>query len=215
MLRLMRGGVAIVTNENLARICRDLEVETLVLHDVLRPANSSAISSDSIVCPVSYSNDEPIEAILKAAASLPDTRWVLTGRAPREVKDAASSNVEFTGFLDDAAYDELLNNAGLVVALTNRRDTMQRAAYEALVRTVPIVTSDFQVLREFFEDSAVYVDPGAANLTSRISEAIASRETIRERSGLVLAKRMAEQQDALIRLNILVNRQTYITEEIH
>lgn len=203
-LRLLRGSTAIVTNANLARICDHAGVSALVLHDVLRRHEKHPNPSAFIVCPVSYSNDEPIDRILEAAGNLPLSRWLLTGRAPDSVRAKAPENVTFSGFLSDSEYDEALARAALVVALTNRRDTMQRAGYEAIMRGVPVVTSDFVVLREFFEDSAVYVAKGEADLEQQIQVAIKERSALALRCEAVLARRMAEQEDELTALRDLL-----------
>lgn len=205
-LRAMRGSTAIVTNENLVRICAKAGVESITLHDVLKPAASNGKRVGAgVVCPVSYSNDEPIDAILKAAGELPDTKWILTGRAPASVVEKAPANIEFTGFVSDDEYDRLISEAGVVLALTNRKDTMQRAGYEAILRGVPVVTSDFDVLRDFFEDSAVYVAAGESDLASQVAAALDSRDALAERGRGVLNRRIQEQTDALEKIRELVS----------
>lgn len=200
-LRLMRGATSIVTNQNLATKCREAGVNVFVLHDILRPRDGE-VSTDriSIVCPLSYSNDEPIDAILTAARQLPETQWILTGNPPDSIVEKASGNVSFSGFLADEAYDLLIREATLVVALTNRRDTMQRAGYEALMRRVPVVTSDFDVLRDFFEGAAVYARVGESDLAEQVDRALKNHRVLVEECGNVLARRISEQQSELHQL---------------
>jgi hypothetical protein len=78
-----------------------------------------------------------------------------------------------TGFLDDAAYDTLLRRARAVLALTTRDATMQRAAYEALERDVPIVCSSSTVLRETLRDAATSCDNDATSMADAIRVAVA------------------------------------------
>lgn len=197
-LRLMRGATSIVTNQNLAIKCREAGVNVFVLHDILRHLDvGESRSKVSIVCPLSYSNDEPIDAILATARTMPETHWTLTGSPPEEVVEKAPSNVTFSGFLADDAYGELIRAATLVVALTNRRDTMQRAGYEALMRGVPVVTSDFDVLREFFEGAAVYARLGESDLAERIDDALKSHTVLADECGNVLSRRISEQEAEL------------------
>lgn len=201
-LRLMRGATVIVTNANLARVCSKIGVKAFVLHDILESLDGKELNSKSgIVCPVSYSNDEPISEILVTARSMPNTRWILTGKAPAAVRESASKNVHFTGFVSNEEYDSLLREALLVVALTNRKDTMQRAGYEAIMRGVPVVTSDFEVLRNFFEDAAVYVQNGEVDLGEKIEKALKERDLMVGNCRTVLAKRMSEQRDELKLMN--------------
>ncbi|MFJ6268593.1 glycosyltransferase [Pseudarthrobacter oxydans] len=209
-LRLLRGSTAIVTNTNLATLCDRAGVRAHVLHDVLLRHDGQSIPGPYIVCPVSYSNDEPIDRILEAAGNLPDTRWLLTGEAPNGVRAKAPANVEFSGFLSDTEYDAALRNASLVVALTNRRDTMQRAGYEALMRGVPVVTSDFEVLRDFFEDSAVYVAAGEVDLEHQIGVATKERASLAVRCQEVLSQRIIEQDVELSRLRKLLDARSII-----
>lgn len=197
-LRLMRGANVIVTNSNLARKCAGIGLSVYVLHDVLhRHRNERPGQNAAVVCPVSYSNDEPISEILSAARAMPHTRWILTGKAPAAVRVQAPTNVVFSGFVNDLEYDRLIKEAALVVALTNRRDTMQRAGYEAIMRGVPVVTSDFDVLKEFFEGAAVYVERGVDDLADKVAAALANRESLIEQCEQVLSRRIAEQSTEL------------------
>lgn len=206
-LRMMRGANAIVTNDNLLDVCHEAGVKAHVLHDILHDHGSESPARQSFVlCPVSYSNDEPIFSILDAARQMPMRRWVLTGRAPMEITEQAPANVTFSGYVDSAAYSRLLEEAALVVALTNRKDTMQRAGYEALMRGVPVVTSDFEVLRDFFEDAAVYVQPGESNLVERVDYALCNHGDMATRSQSLLRRRILEQRDQLQSLQNIVSR---------
>ena len=64
------------------------------------------------------------------------------------------ANVSFTGFISYAEYLGLLQDSTGVMVLTTRDNTMQRGAYEALSLAVPIITSDFKVLRDCFADAS-------------------------------------------------------------
>lgn len=204
-LRTMRGSIAIVTNENLAVICKEAGVKSVLLHDVLkRPGLKYPRRGSDIVCPVSYSNDEPIGAILDAAGALPHTQWVLTGRAPDAVVKNAPDNIKFTGFVSDEEYNRLIGEAGVVVALTNRKDTMQRAGYEAILHGVPVVTSDFDVLCNFFEEAALYVTVGESNLTEQVVAALEKGDVLVQQGKRVLERRFHEQRDALAKIQELV-----------
>ncbi len=67
--------------------------------------------------------------------------------------------MKFTGYLTNSDYDAELANCDVVMALTTRDHTMQRAGYEAIAAAKPQVTADFKVLRDFHADAAIYVDP--------------------------------------------------------
>lgn len=159
--------------------------------------NPTVTPSDYLICPVSYANDEPIDEILAAARLTPRLSWRLTGRAPARVRDRAPHNVEFTGFVEPAAYDEMLRRSLGVVALTTRKHTMQRAGYEAFSAGVPLLTSDFPELREFHAHSACYARPQARAIAAAAHELVARRDDlVRALIGL-RPQRIAAQRTAL------------------
>lgn len=161
-LRALRRHAIIVTNSRMAATAeRSGVAKVFVLHDVLEKQYfddpTSRVRADCVLVPLSYASDEPVDAILLAAARVPEITWSLTGRAPQAVREIAPPNVEFTGFVSDGEFRERMLRARAVLALTDRSDTMQRAGYEGMMHGTPVVTSDHDVLRDFFGDSAVYV----------------------------------------------------------
>jgi glycosyltransferase involved in cell wall biosynthesis len=206
-LRLLRPHTVVVTNEHLAERCRQAGIRSvLVLHDPLavREAPPLQHARPQVVCPVSYANDEPIEAMLEAARQTSELDWVLTGRAPAEVRRAAPANLRFAGWLDDAAFENLLAEADVVVALTTRPHTMQRAGYEALMWGKPLVTSEFPVLSEFFGEAAVTVEPHAAAIASGVRDAVERSSELQSAARRVLDERIREQDAALAALREII-----------
>lgn len=205
-LKLMRRNLCIVTNSNLAQVCEREGISTVVLHDILseRISEGSATESYNIICPLSYSNDEPVAAILEAAAESPEITWRLTGSAPESIKETAPANVEFTGFIPDADYLHALSKSTAVLALTTRQDTMQRAGYEALMSHVPVVTSKFAVLKEFFDEAAIYSDADATSIRESARFAIKNSGRLRAAAAQVLVDRMSEQAGALTHLRTII-----------
>jgi glycosyltransferase involved in cell wall biosynthesis len=125
----------------------------------------------AVVCSFNY--DEPIEAILNAAARLPDVQFYMTGN-PRDLRaELASivpSNVKLTGFLSDADYGGLLTHADVVMTLTTRDHTMLRGAYEAIYQGTPVIVSDWPLLRAAFDAGTVHVDNSAEQIVSAVRE---------------------------------------------
>lgn len=118
----------------------------------------------AVVCTFTF--DEPVESIFRAASRAPDVRFHVTGnakRASREVLALKPANLELTGFLPDSDYVALLQRCTAVMCLTTLDHTMQRGAYEAAYLGKPIITSDFGLLRQAFPCATVYVkdDPDA------------------------------------------------------
>ena len=117
-----------------------------------------------------WSSDEPLRALLDAAADLPDATFHVTGRrdARFDALGRLPANVEFTGFLPDDEYARLMSAVDAVVCLTTRDHTMQRGACEALSTGRPIVTSDWELLRSYFSRGTVHVDNTAAGIRDGI-----------------------------------------------
>lgn len=144
---------------------------------------SDAEIRDDVVFPASWWSDEPWDDVVEAARLLPDVTFVVTGRAPDGVAASVPFNVRLTGWLTDAEYASLLAGAGVVLALTTREYTMQRAGYEALAAHRPLVASDTRTLRAYFTSGTVFAGRGGAALADAIRTARA--DTTR------LAKEMA------------------------
>lgn len=206
-LRLLKRHHVLVTNEPLAEQIGSRVDDVHVLHDVLRPSTRSSgpVKEPYILLPLSYAADEPLESIMEAARATPEVTWKLTGRAPASLRARAGQNVEFTGFISNNEYEELLKEASAVLALTSRADTMQRAGYEALCANVPLLASDQVVLRQFFVDAAIYTDHDAVALAGAVKQTLDQGDELRLKSEALLELRMSEQIATLDQLRTLVN----------
>jgi hypothetical protein len=160
-LVVRRCAGVIVTNERLAAEVAADGGRPFVVNDPLRDRRGERRRSNSeapILVPFRYAFDEPVAELLSAAGSVPHVRLVLTGPAPAWVRRQAPPNCLVTGWLDDADYERALAEARGVVCLTTREDTMQRGAYEAVQRGLPMLLSGTAALRGFFGDAAAFVD---------------------------------------------------------
>lgn len=117
-----------------------------------------------------WSSDEPLRAVLDAAGELPQATFHVTGRRDHRLDALGplASNVRFTGFLPDDEYARLMSSVDAVVCLTTRDHTMQRGACEALSRAIPIVTSDWALLRGYFSRGTVHVDNSVGGIRDGI-----------------------------------------------
>ena len=109
----------------------------------------------------SFSLDEPLENVLQAAAALPGVRFYITGKVRRnseQLLKLAPENVQFTNFLPEKQYYGLLKASHAVMSLTTRNHTFQCGACESLSLERPIVTSNWPLLREYFNLGTVHVD---------------------------------------------------------
>lgn len=155
---------------------------SVALHDP-PAAVPPADRHDEVVFPASWYADEPVDELLAAARALPDVRFAVTGTAPEGLR--VPPNVRLTGFLPRREFLDLLAGAPVVLALTTRESTMQRAAYEALAAGRPVVASDTAALRSYLGEAAVY----AGDLASAVRVALDDLPRL-ERA----AQRVREQQ---------------------
>ena len=154
-----------------------------------------------------WAPDEPLGAVIEAARSVPEATFHVTGRADRAADLVVSvpPNVRFTGFLPEDDYHALLRAADVVVCLTTRDHTMQNGASEALSHGTPIVTSDWEVLRDYFSAGTAHVDNSpagiAAGIRSVLDDLPAHRAAVRSLREL----RLREWIEARDELTALIN----------
>jgi len=130
-----------------------------VMYERIEPLARPEGTVIAVVCSFNY--DEPLPAIIDAAAALPDVRFFVTGN-PKHLEEALKrrmpQNMTLTGFLSTEAYGGLIAGADAVLTLTTRDHTMLRGAYEAIYQGTPVIVSNWGLLREAFPDGAVHVD---------------------------------------------------------
>lgn len=139
------------------------------------------LGKKNIAVVVSYMFDEPIEEIFEAAAMLPDVEFYMTGnyrKAKKMLLKKAPPNIKFQGFLSREDYLSLLCSTNGVMALTTRDFTMQMGAYEALSLERPIITSDWQILRNSFGPAALYTNNKPESIKHCISELIRNQDKL-------------------------------------
>jgi glycosyltransferase involved in cell wall biosynthesis len=197
-----RAAVTVVTNRTLADRVEALGGRVMVVPDVpttfrMRPVGRAA--EGPVVAVVNtFQPDEPLEAVLGAARSLPEVTFVVTGRATRAAEAtvaAAPANVRFTGFLPSEDYYGTLASADVVACLTTRDATMQRGACEALSLERPILTSDWPVLRDYFDEGAVHVAGTAGAIRDGLETMLHDLPRLNAEVAHLAARRRAEWLD--------------------
>jgi glycosyltransferase involved in cell wall biosynthesis len=163
---LSRAAVAtIVTNDHLATTVESWGARAVVigdLPDIFSAPRSVNLGNGVHVAVIStFSDDEPLEAVVEAARWVPNVNLHITGdvkRAPHNLRSNTPPNVRYTGWLTEEEYVGLLRAATAVMALTTRDHTMQRGASEAMALEKPLITSNWPILRQIFSKGTVYVD---------------------------------------------------------
>jgi glycosyltransferase involved in cell wall biosynthesis len=185
--RLLKSAdVTIVTNAALATDVSVAGGRPLVLPDSLPvppalPATPRVIEGAPHVAVIaSFRSDEPIAAILAAAATMPEIRFAFSGDARRFRKNSVElpPNVRFTGFLLDRVYWQLLAQAGVICDLTLKPDCLVCGAYEGLALAKPMVLSDNPPTREIFRPAAVLTGSRPDEIARALRSALEERERL-------------------------------------
>ena len=160
--------LSIVTNDNYKNLIKNwggnsevlpaLIIPKILIDEVKQPY---LVDEYKVTAVTSFDVDEPIDEILKAAQYLPKFNFNFTG----SVKNLDSKyltkkpdNVTFTDFIPRSEFINLVSTSLCAVVLTNEDNTMQRGAYEAMSLTTPIITSNFQILRNNFYKGSIIID---------------------------------------------------------
>jgi glycosyltransferase involved in cell wall biosynthesis len=184
---LLRGADAtIVSNAALVRDVSTAGGRPLVLPDSLPvppalPALRDVIEdAPHVVVIATFRADEPIPAIIAAAAKMPEIRFAFSGDAGKLRKTGIElpANVRLTGFLPDRAYWRLLAQTGVICDLTLKPDCLVCGAYEGLALAKPMVLSDNPPTREIFGRAAVLTGSGADEIEKALRTALEQRERL-------------------------------------
>ena len=108
-----------------------------------------------------FSDDEPVLPFLEQTKGVNNIYIYVTGnytKARITPDQVEGENYKLTGFLDDDKYWELLAGADFIIALTTREYTLLSAGYEALALEKPLLISDTDTLREYFQENVEYLD---------------------------------------------------------
>jgi glycosyltransferase involved in cell wall biosynthesis len=120
-------------------------------------------------------------------------------KCPRRLREAASPNVRFTGFLSGEDYELALLDADVVLALTTEPSSVVRAGYEAVYAERPLVVSDWPASREVFPH-AVHVTNDAVGIAAGLRRAVFEHERLVQAAPAAVAlqrSRWDAQLDAL------------------
>ena len=197
-----RAAVTIVTNEHWADIVRGWGGRALVIrslpaeHAVGEPPPMPGAANVAVVN--TWAADEPLGAVLDAAATLPDVDFHVTGRGDRaaSLSRPIPPNVHFTGFLDEPTYHGLLRAADAVMCLTTRNHTMQNGASEAMSHGTPVITSDWPLLRDYFDEGTAHVDGTPASIAAGVRSLLADPQAARAGMARLRERRRTEWEDA-------------------
>lgn len=172
--------LTIITNTYLAEIVREKRGNPYVLPDKLpdlvKKQQVQLGEGFNVFMISSFGNDEPIAEAIKAAERLRklDVKLYISGNPDKLDtirKDYAPDNIVFTGFLDEQDFVNHVCSADAVMALTTADHCMLCGCYEAVAAEKPLITSNKEVLRQYFYGS-IFVDNTVEGITHGIFELI-------------------------------------------
>jgi hypothetical protein len=155
----------------------DIVTDVRVQFPQAQPVDLPPGAKIAVVCTFTF--DEPIATMFEAAALVPEVSFHFTGswkRLAPEILAHKPPNVRLMGFLPDAQYVGLLKQCTAVMSLTTLDHTMQRGAYEAAYLARPIITSNFELLRESFPRATVFVDGTPESIAAGVRRMCADTE---------------------------------------
>ena len=183
------ADLTIVTNNFLANLVKELNGRPFVLPDKIPELKKTTTiklkGKHNILYISSFGVDEPITEVLEAMKSpnMKDTILYITGDykgLDNSILHSAPSNVIFTGFLEEQEFINMLFSVDAVIVLTTADYTMLCGCYEAVSASKPLITSNKEVLMNYFKD-AVFVDNTPKGILEGINEIYDHLEDYRER----------------------------------
>jgi len=158
------ADITLVTNAPLALVVINKKGRPFVLPDPLPdllpdPApKHRARTKAALTYVCTWANDEPTPELIEAARELGDVLTLyITGRPPSWVKTLnLPANIVLTGFLSEADYLDLLQSSDALIVLTTRENCLNCGAYEGVALEQPMILSDTEVIRNYFNKGIVY-----------------------------------------------------------
>jgi len=193
---IRHANITIVTNSLLADIVKGFGGNPYILPDIipvlLETGRAELKGKHKILMVSSFANDEPVQEVLMAMKELisDEVYLYITGnyrKLDEHVRSTAPSNVVFTGFLDEQDYINMLFSCDAIVVLTTASACMLCGCYEAVSAGKPLITSDKDVLREYFID-AVFVDNTATGIYDGIKTVLYNKNNYKEKIELLKEK---------------------------
>jgi glycosyltransferase involved in cell wall biosynthesis len=191
-----RAESSLVTGQDLVRRTEEWGARADVLHEAAPewslPPISRGDGRPRALLVGRFAHDEPTGNVVEAARLVPEIDIEITGdprKCPPELREAAPENVHFVGFLHGDDYLKAIERAEVVLALSDRSQTVSRGASEAVWGGRPLIVSDWPEARAAFP-FAIHIQ----NDPESIAEAL---RTAFERHGELAAQADDARRDQL------------------
>jgi glycosyltransferase involved in cell wall biosynthesis len=157
----------------------------------------------------SFAQDEPTREILGACRLTLQVHYFITGpvkNAPPDLIRSAPPNVTFTDFQPRPNYVGLVQAVDGAMILVKNDDTMQRGAYEAMSWEIPIITSDWPLLRESFHRGAIFVENTPEKIAQAVQELLAELEFYKREIARLSREKRRDWNENISRINQFIER---------
>jgi len=180
--------LTIVTNQELSKLVLSNGGKPFVLPDKI-PFPTSKRKLDlsgeyNVVVISTFDSDEPYEVVFEASKHLEgEVKFYVTGnykKLPKKLIESVSNLIQFTGYLADKDYWDLLFSANTIIDLTNLDNCLVCGAYEAVAVGTPLILSNTQVTKAYFHKGAIYTSQDVNNIVKAIREALEKENELRK-----------------------------------
>ncbi len=178
---------SIVTNKSHQEMLKKIHAESIVLNDIpfeekLKTDEKKDLGNKFNICYVcTFAEDEPFYEVFKAGEDLDDVQIFVTGNYKKVgINPEKFKDIIFTGFISNEEYKLYLNNTDVIMTLTTREDTMQRAGSEAISIGRPLITSNTEMLKNTFYKGAVFVDNTSKEIRKGIEKTKSEYEFLKK-----------------------------------
>ncbi|MBW3225627.1 glycosyltransferase [Marinobacter adhaerens] len=185
------ADTVLVTNSDLASYVKLVGGTPIVLPDPLPKIQSSLQKnspSDSRMrakafCITSWSDDEPFLEIISACQSFKDQIDIIFSGNYRKIKNSLPSdlpeNVHLLGFIGEEDFWNEILSSDFCIDLTKRSDCMVCGAYESVSAEKPIILSNTDVQRQYFQKGVVFCENTREGIVAGIEEMITNLDHYR------------------------------------
>lgn len=192
MMIIRHSDLVIVSNGQLGEKVEKMGGKYVVLPDPIPEFSLDKIEpikldgSVNILFICSWADDEPYTQIIDSAKLIsPDTFIYITGNWRKKLKELPEilpDNVVLTGFVSEEEFLSLLASVDFIIDLTTREDCLVCGAYEGLAMEKPLLLSDTETNRSYFNKATVYTDCAPKNIAGAINLVKMNIPRLREES---------------------------------
>jgi hypothetical protein len=143
-------------------IPKNVKNKTVVVYDpwyLITTKDKINKQENYMVFPASFAPDEPLEEVIEAVnTSKQPLKLYITGNWKRspELKKYASKKIQFTGFLSNQEFNDLLAGASAIITGTTREYTTMMSAWEAIAHNKPLAVTATKTLKTMYSHYAVF-----------------------------------------------------------